>query len=68
MAETITAVVTVEKVQTMVDGAIRLTLDMPQTAVLQMSQFAICKNEGVALEAVFVPKVNEVIGGRLKDG
>ncbi|MCP5019885.1 MAG: hypothetical protein GY938_32060 [Ketobacter sp.] len=62
---------TVEKVQTMADGAIRLTLDMPETAVLQMSQFVECKRVGVAMSGEAVPIKSEKkkeYGGRLKNG
>jgi len=46
---------TVEKVQTMVDGALRVTLDMSETSVMQMAQFVECKRMGVVLKAEFTP-------------
>jgi hypothetical protein len=45
----------VYKVQTLADGGIRLTLDMPETAIPQMAMLAETKREGVPLE--FVAKV-----------
>ena len=45
----------VYKVQTLSDGGIRLTLDMPETSIPQMAMLAETKREGVPLE--FVAKV-----------
>ena len=45
----------VYKVQTLSDGGIRLTLDMPESAIPQMAMLAETKREGVPLE--FVAKV-----------
>ena len=45
----------VYKVQTLADGGIRLTLDMPETAIPQMAMLAETKREGVPL--VFEAKV-----------
>ena len=39
----------VYKVQTLADGGIRLTLDMPETAIPQMAMLAETKREGVPL-------------------
>lgn len=39
----------VYKVQTLSDGGIRLTLDMPETAIPQMAMLAETKREGVPL-------------------
>ena len=40
----------IAKVQTLVDGGIRVTLDLPETATLQMAQLAECQRSGLALE------------------
>ena len=40
----------VYKVQTLVDGGIRVTLDLPETAIIQMAALAECQVNGVALE------------------
>lgn len=45
----------VYKVQTLSDGGIRLTLDLPETAIPQMAMLAETKREGVPLE--FTAKV-----------
>lgn len=45
----------VYKVQTLSDGGIRLTLDMPETAIPQMAMLAETKREGIPLE--FTAKV-----------
>lgn len=39
----------VYKVQTLVDNGIRLTLDLPETAIPQMALLAECQREGMAL-------------------
>lgn len=55
----IIALMTVEKVQTMVDGALRVTLDMSEDAIMQMAQFVECKRVGAVLKAEFEPMVEE---------
>jgi hypothetical protein len=45
----------VYKVQTLVDGGVRVTLDLPETAVMQMAQLAECQRFGVALSIVAMP-------------
>ena len=45
----------VYKVQTLSDGGIRLTLDMPETAIPQMAMLAETKRDGIPLE--FTAKV-----------
>ena len=50
----------VYKLQTLVDGGIRLTLDMPETAIPQMAMLAEAQREGIPLE--FVAKVDEKAG------
>ncbi len=40
---------TVEKVQTLVDGGIRITLDLPEDAIAQAAQLMACKREGIPL-------------------
>ena len=48
----------VYKVQTLSDSGIRLTLDMPETAIPQMAMLAETKREGIPLE--FTAKVKPV--------
>jgi hypothetical protein len=40
---------TVAKVQTMVDGGLRVVLDLPETAIVQVGELMECKRQGVAL-------------------
>ncbi len=40
---------TVEKVQTLVDGGIRITLDLPEDAIAQAAALMACKREGIPL-------------------
>jgi hypothetical protein len=40
---------TVEKVQTLVDGGLRITLDLPEDAIAQAASLMACKREAIAL-------------------
>jgi hypothetical protein len=40
---------TVAKVSTMVDGGIRVTLDLPETAIRQAAELMECKRREIAL-------------------
>lgn len=40
---------TVEKVQTLVDGGIRITLDLPEDAIAQAAALMACKREMIPL-------------------
>ena len=46
----------VQKVQTLVDGGIRVTLDLPETAIKQAAMLMECKREGIPL--VFTAKAD----------
>lgn len=46
----------VYKVQTLADGGVRVTLDLPETCIPQMAMLAETKREGVPL--VFTAKVH----------
>lgn len=50
---------TVYKLQTLVDGGIRLTLDLPETCIPQMAMLAECKREGIPL--VFEARADETV-------
>lgn len=50
------------KLQTMVDGAIRVTIDLPETAVQTMALLAECKSRGGLIEVAAVPVENIVDG------
>ena len=47
--ETIKFDAVVYKLQTLADGGIRITLDMPETAIPQMAMLAETKRQGLAL-------------------
>lgn len=40
----------VYKVQTLTDGGIRVTLDLPEDAIPQMAMLAQCQRDGIALD------------------
>jgi hypothetical protein len=46
----ITFSATVEKVQTLVDGGIRVTLDLPEDAIKQAAMLMECKREMIPLK------------------
>ena len=49
--ETVEFVASVYKVQTLAtDCGVRVTLDLPETAIMQMAQLAECKRAGVVLK------------------
>jgi hypothetical protein len=61
----------ISKVYTLVDGGIRVTLDLPENAIMQVAQMLECKRAGAALNVVMVvangvrgPEAE--YGGRLK--
>lgn len=55
MSEPITFQAVVYKVQTLVDNGIRVTLDLPETSIMQMAQLAECKRAGVPLDMIAKP-------------
>jgi len=55
MSEPITFPAQVVKVQTLADGGLRLTLDLPETAILQAAHLMECKRQGVAGEVSYQP-------------
>ena len=42
----------VNKVQTLTDGGIRVTMDLPETAIMQAAMLMECKREGIPLVVV----------------
>lgn len=58
--EPIKVVAVVAKVQTLADGGIRVTLDLPESAIMQAAELMVCKREGVVLEIECVKQ-----GGRI---
>ena len=57
--EPITFWAIVGKVQTMADGGIRVYLDLPETAVVQMAELAACKIGGVVLDVTCKAKAED---------
>jgi hypothetical protein len=49
MIEPITFQASVYKVQTLVDSGVRVTLDLPETAISSMAQLAECQRFGAVL-------------------
>jgi hypothetical protein len=45
----------VYKVQTLADGGVRITLDLPETELLAMAQLAACQVEGIYMKAELKP-------------
>ena len=59
---TITFQAAVYKVQTLAtDNGVRVTLDLPETAIMQMAMLAECQRAGVALGVVCTPVDDKVI-------
>lgn len=50
----------VQKVQTLADGGIRVTLDLPEQCVLQMAELAACKIHGRVLDIEATEHVSEL--------
>jgi hypothetical protein len=46
----------VSKVQTMADGGIRVYLDLPETAIVQMAELVTYKANGVVLDVTCKPR------------
>lgn len=59
MAEPITFPAQVARIQTMADGGLRVTLDLPETAILAAAQLMECKRLGIAGDVTFAPMVTE---------
>jgi hypothetical protein len=65
---TIEFVASVNKVQTMVDGGLRVVLDFDESSVMQAAQLIECKRFGVALNINAVPiSLTELDGETKKD-
>jgi hypothetical protein len=48
-AESVTFIAAVAKVQTLADGGLRVTLDLPEDAIVEVAWLMVLKREGVAL-------------------
>jgi len=58
----------VYKVQTTIDWGIRLTLDLPETAIAQAAMLMECQRMGVILDVTATPKVQNTEQGETADG
>lgn len=56
----------VYKVQTLVDGGVRVTLDLPETAIPQMAMLAECQRQGMYLKFVVTAEEPEPTNGEPK--
>jgi hypothetical protein len=54
-AETITVVAAVAKVTTLADGGLRVTFDLPETAIVEVAWLMAAKRDGVAVELTVRP-------------
>jgi len=61
MSEPIKCIGVVYKVQTLTDHGIRISLDLPETAIMQMAMFAECQRMQVVLDIVATPQ-NQTVG------
>jgi hypothetical protein len=55
MSESIRCHAVVYKVQTLIDHGVRITLDLPETEIMQMAMFAECQRMQVALNVEATP-------------
>ena len=56
MSEPIKCQAVVYKVQTLTDHGIRISLDLPETAIMQMAMFAECQRMQVLLDVQCTPQ------------
>jgi hypothetical protein len=61
MSEPIKCLAVVYKVQTLTDHGIRISLDLPETAIMQMAMFAECQRMQVLLDVTCLPQ-NQTVG------
>jgi ribonucleotide reductase alpha subunit len=50
--EQIEVIAAVAKIQTLVDGGLRVTLDLPESAIVEVAWLMACKRDGVAVKAI----------------
>jgi len=60
---------TVAKAQTMVDGGLRVWLDLPETAIMQFAELVACKQHGQVLDFVVTahPEKQGKTGGQRRN-
>ena len=57
MSDPITFPAQIVKVQTLADGGLRITLDLPETAILAAAHLMECKRQGIPGDVSFVPNL-----------
>ena len=55
MPDPIVFIATVYKVSTLVDGGLRVTLDLPESAILEVARLMECKRTETALRITVIP-------------
>jgi hypothetical protein len=68
MTEAIKCHAVVYKVQSLVDHGMRITLDLPETEIMQMAMFAECQRMQVVLEINAMPMEASISNGDTADG
>lgn len=68
MSDPIRCVGTVYKVQTLVDHGVRVTIDLPETAIMQAAMFMECQRLAVVLDITALPLVQNETNADTPDG
>jgi len=68
MSNSIECDAVVYKVSTLADHGIRISLDLPETATMQMAMFAECQRMGVILSVKCTPIVQDASNPENADG
>ena len=59
MAEPIRFYASVQKIQTLADGGLRATLDLPEQAIMAAAELMACKRMGVVVDVVVTAREQE---------
>lgn len=59
MAEPIEFWATIAKIQTLADGGLRATLDLPEQAIMAAAELMACKRMGVVVDVVVTAREQE---------
>lgn len=59
MSEKILFVAQIARIQTMTDGSLRVTLDLPESAIMPVAQLMECKRAGAILEVTAEPRIEQ---------
>jgi hypothetical protein len=68
LSEPIKCIASVYKVQTLVDHGIRITLDLPESEIMQAAMFMECQRMAVILELQATPKITNISNAETPDG